>query len=58
MSGKIFKAENCIGCGGCLDSCKGKAFSSAGKYTVDFDINKCLNCEPCPVKENCLGECF
>jgi Na+-translocating ferredoxin:NAD+ oxidoreductase RNF subunit RnfB len=51
-----FKPNNCIGCGTCLENCKGEAFKSDEKYSCTYISDRCLQCEECEVLKTCLGD--
>ncbi len=50
--------KSCVGCGNCLEMCNNNAFKTSGKYSVEFKIDECLNCDECGVLLYCLGECI
>jgi NAD-dependent dihydropyrimidine dehydrogenase PreA subunit len=53
----IFNSLECVGCGDYIDTCKNEAFQAEKNYGISFHEDKCLDCSPCAVVENCCNEC-
>ena len=52
-----FKADDCIGCGICVEACAGGAFIAEPGYSVRFIEESCMECLDCYVEGCCAGEC-